>query len=169
MSDGPGSFTPVWVNSVDGTHFTGAIAAGAQENESLSLTGATTVLSGNFAPSQRKFLVDSVTIHFLDAADGTVDFNLYFYHNTSFYNADPDTDAMIGMITLPVSGAVLIAANHYMYADHDIGLICMDSEAQATSDGPNLHVGLGVDSDSATGKAASPTDDITIRFGLLPL
>lgn len=125
------------------THFTGAIAQNAKEDENL------TGLQGD------KIVITDVMIE----SEQNLGYRVLFWRLNSFEDADLDIDAFIGFVDLDIvnSGFRIGAANQYYLNVTDVNLHYEDEDAST-----ELHVSL----QPYTGAklAAGAGGDVKIRF-----
>jgi hypothetical protein len=170
---------PIWIRSDKDTHFTN-IVADDSEDESLDMStgSSSTVFFGGGVPrGHHQFLINSVVVIVGDDDAGgmTADFNLYFYHNSTFEEGgttpDIDSDSIIGVVAIadaqefnPQTPPDTATEVHY-FVDHDVNLHYFDSEAPAAGR-PRLHVKLA----EANGTGTLAADDtVVLVVGLTPL
>lgn len=133
-----------WLTSDKDTHFTGAIAQNAKEDENL------TGLQAN------KIVVTDVLIE----ADENLQFYLLFWSKDTFEDTDLDTDVLLGFVDLdvPANGFRIGGANQYYLNVTDLDLHYEDEDATN-----EFHVSLLCR--SAAGKTAGAAGEVKVKIG----
>ncbi len=125
------------------THFTGAIAQGAKEDENI------TGLLGD------KIRLTGLTFQ----SDQPLDYYLMFWRTDGFDDADLDLDKFAGMVHVPLatSGKQVGGAGQYYYSIEGVNLDYEDEDETK-----ELHVSLY--NASATAKAAGAAGEVVVHF-----
>ena len=144
-----------YLTSVQGTHFTGALAQNAVESESIELHSDLVALGCN------EIMIESVTVQSYQNLDwdvglwGTADFGSTTFDNDNFIDYFNFANA---------SGKTFGAANHYYYANpaNDVSIPYIDLDRDS-----KLHITLA--NRHATGKAAGATGLVVVKIGYRPV
>lgn len=142
------------IDSDKDSHFTGALAQNAIENESINMPSdwQTTVVN--------KCTIKQITLE----SDQQLDFDLVLYSKSAYANADLDLDNLIDIISFSASSATQMAgANQYYYSYPLVRSI----EYSDLSNTSKIHCGLI--NRSAVAKNAGATGEVKVRFMACPI
>ena len=133
-----------WVTSDKDTHFTGAIAQDAEEDESLTGLESNKIVITDIAFEGKESLA----------------FRLIFWSKDTFEDVDLDVDSFLGFvdIDIPTNGFQKGAANQYYLNLTDVNLHYEDEDATK-----ELHISLNCV--SAAGKTAGVPGEVKVKIG----
>ena len=135
------------------THFTGAIAQNASEEENVVLPGALAGIRGN-----ARGYIRSITV----VSDQQLAWELGFFSADSFEDADADVDTHIAAWPFQAADGIQIAATGlYRYYVDGLAIPYLDDDGTF-----ELHVALI--NRSATGKNAGATGEVAVEFEIEP-
>ena len=183
MGGGRGSEVPlIWVTSTPVSHFEGAIADGAIENESIEFDPESAHLWAQQAGLRgvRQYKIEAAHLLVLSSAATPTAWALWFWKDENYQDADIADDGMVSILdfTATADAHVIVGeANVQWYEDHDINAPVLElgikdetADAQPTPAYrlPRLHIGL-----QPTGNAKPIYDDgveeVVVRVALRPL
>lgn len=137
------------------SHFTGAIAQNASEEENITLPTALDGVNGN-----ARGIIRGVTI----VSDQGLDWELYFFGSDLFSEtSDMDTDGYLGRckFTATTDGIQIGGTGNFYYYKDGLEIPYLDADKTG-----ELHVALV--NRSATGKNAGATGEIVVKVHIEP-
>jgi hypothetical protein len=136
------------------THFTGAIAQNAKEDENLTLPGTLRGTNGNARIAIRSIMLQS---------DQNLSWELIFWSTDGFDNTDLDLDTFLSRWTFAVADGVQIAgANQFYYYIEGLDIPYVDADNTG-----ELHVSLVCR--SAAGKTAGAGGEVVVQIAAEPI
>jgi hypothetical protein len=135
------------------THFTGAIAQNAKEDENISLPVALEGMNGNARGLIRTIMLQS---------DQNLAWELAFWSGDGFDSTDVDLDTFISRWTFAVADGIRYGgAGQYYYYIEGLALPYVDDDNSG-----ELHLSLV--NRSATGKNAGGTGEVAVELSIQP-
>lgn len=140
----------IFVRSLKGTHFTGAIAQNAQEAESIAIPDVR---------NTNEFIIEAVSLQ----SDQQLDWDIFLWGTDGYDNTDLDLDFFVEFVSFATSdGKQIAGAGQFYYASSGLNIPYKDLDGTG-----ELHLSLV--NRNASAKNAGGTGEVVIVVSMRPV